>query len=86
TNIADLIPMTPNEALLLAMLQEANIANTVLKEGLIQSQAVHILHEMYCATLCGQLAHHQEKNKNGQNKGKVLGDGLPCLLSGDTFF
>jgi hypothetical protein len=83
--IADLIPTTRNEVRLLAALREAEMANTMLKERLIHSQAANILNEMYCAKLRGQLADQQEKKKNGQRR-KVLGDSLPCLLSGDAFY
>ncbi|KAG6374888.1 hypothetical protein JVT61DRAFT_3617 [Boletus reticuloceps] len=86
SNLMPTVTRTPNEELLLTALQEAEAANAVLKERLIHSQAANILNEMYCAKLRGQLAHQEEKKKTGQKKGKILGDGLPRLLSGDAFF
>jgi len=44
------------------------------------------LNELYCAKLRSQLAHNESKKRSGKNRGKVLGDGLPRLLSGDEFY
>ncbi|KAF8546349.1 hypothetical protein OG21DRAFT_1427200 [Imleria badia] len=85
TITSDLIPTTLNEALLLTAFRKAETANVILKEWLIHSQTANILNEMYYAKLQGQLA-HQHKKKKGQKEGKVLGDGLPHLLSGDVFY
>ncbi|KAF9237892.1 hypothetical protein BU15DRAFT_48263 [Melanogaster broomeanus] len=84
--IANIKVKTANEVMLLAALHEARAANAALKQRLIALQAANILNEMYCSKLRGQLAHFEEKKKKGGKMGKVLGDGLPRLLSGDEFF
>lgn len=77
---------TANEVVLLAALREAEAANTALKQRLITLQASNVLNELYCAKLRSQLAHNESKKRSGKNRGKVLGDGLPRLLSGDEFY
>jgi hypothetical protein len=46
-------------------------------------QAANILNELCCARLQKQLAC---KEKKSGGKGRLMGDGLPCLLSGDEFY
>jgi hypothetical protein len=72
--------------LLLAALHEANAREESLKLRLIDLQAANILNEAYCSRIRGQLAHKEEKGKQIKGKGKLVGDGLPCLLSGDVFY
>ncbi|KIJ63711.1 hypothetical protein HYDPIDRAFT_49718, partial [Hydnomerulius pinastri MD-312] len=84
--ITNIEPKTGNEAILLAVLHKAEAVNAALKQCLIASQAATILNEMYCSKLRGQLAHYEDKKHKGVGKGKVLGDGLPRLLSGKEFF
>ncbi|KAJ8592234.1 hypothetical protein M405DRAFT_695312, partial [Rhizopogon salebrosus TDB-379] len=67
-------------------LREAEAANAGLKQRVISLQASNILNEMYCAKIRSQLAHHESKKRAGNSGGKVLGDGLPRLLSGDEFY
>ncbi|KAG1818202.1 uncharacterized protein BJ212DRAFT_1480019 [Suillus subaureus] len=86
TAICDIHPTTVNEILLLAALHEAEAANVTLKKCDIALQASNILNEMYCAKICSQLAHQELKKQAGNNGGKILGDGLPHLLSGDEFY
>ncbi|KAG6328433.1 hypothetical protein ID866_10657 [Astraeus odoratus] len=78
-------PQMATEVLLLAALHDAEATNVALKQWLITLHASNILNEMYCAKLHSQLAQHERK-KGRKGKGKVLGDGLPWLLSGDEFY
>jgi hypothetical protein len=52
----------------------------------LQLQATNILNEAYCSRLRGQLAHQEAKKVGSKGKGKLMGSGLPCLLSGDVFY
>jgi hypothetical protein len=36
--------------------------------------------------LHGQLENYEKKKADGKGKGKLMGDGLPQLLSGDEFY
>jgi hypothetical protein len=47
-------------------------------------QAANVLNELYCARLRKQLACKEKKKSGG--KGRLTGDGLLCLLSGDEFY
>ena len=53
---------------------------------MLELQATNILNEAYCSRIHGQLAHQEAKKTKLGGKGKLMGDGLPCLLSGDMFF
>lgn len=86
TSITNIHPTTTNEVLLLAALHDAEAANAALKKRVIALQASNILNEMYCAKIRSQLAHQESKKQAGNNGGKILGDGLPRLLSGDVFY
>ncbi|KAG2368983.1 hypothetical protein BDR07DRAFT_1477616 [Suillus spraguei] len=74
TPITNIHPATANEILLLAALHKAEAANATLKKCVIALQASNILNEMYC------------KLAAGNNGGKMLGDGLPRLLSGNNIY
>lgn len=52
----------------------------------VELQAANVLNDLYCSKLRGQLAFHEKKEKKGKGKGKLMGDGLPCVLSGDVFY
>ncbi|KAG1888871.1 uncharacterized protein F5891DRAFT_966099 [Suillus fuscotomentosus] len=41
---------------------------------------------MYCSKLRSQLANQESKKRGGKDSGKILGDSLPRLLSGDEFY
>jgi hypothetical protein len=41
-----------------------------------------MVNEMYCNTLCLQLAHKQTKAEGSKGKETLVSDGLPRLLSG----
>ncbi|KIK75547.1 hypothetical protein PAXRUDRAFT_172524, partial [Paxillus rubicundulus Ve08.2h10] len=45
-----------------------------------------VLNELYCAKLHSQLVHDELRKQSGKSCGKVLGDGLTHLLSGDEFY
>ncbi|KAF9236166.1 hypothetical protein BU15DRAFT_50481 [Melanogaster broomeanus] len=79
-------PKTSNEVLLLTLLHESEAANITLKRRVIELQAANVLNEMYCNMLRGQLAKQEEKGRKGKGKGKLMGDGLPRLLSSDEFY
>ncbi|KAF8834069.1 hypothetical protein BDN67DRAFT_862052, partial [Paxillus ammoniavirescens] len=72
--------------LFLALLHESEAANMALKRRVIELQAANVLNEMYCNTLRGQLAKQEEKKQKGKGSGKLVGDSLPRLLSGDKFY
>ncbi|KAG1795027.1 uncharacterized protein HD556DRAFT_1217952, partial [Suillus plorans] len=86
TPVASIVPKTANEILLLAALRETEAANAALKQRVITLQASNILNEMYCSKLRSQLANQESKKHGGKDSGKILGDGLPRLLSGDEFY
>ncbi|TFY64070.1 hypothetical protein EVJ58_g2863 [Rhodofomes roseus] len=74
-----------NEAMLLAALPESEARAEFYKSRTMELQAANILNKAYCKTMQEQLE-FQEKKKQRRGKGKLLGDGLPVLLSGDAFF
>ncbi|KAF9238404.1 hypothetical protein BU15DRAFT_47786 [Melanogaster broomeanus] len=80
----DFNPTTTNEAYLLTLLCESDAMNISLKRCVIELQATNVLNEMYCNMLRGQLVKQEEKKQ--KRKGKLMGDGLPRLLSSDEFY
>jgi hypothetical protein len=86
---ADLLsiePKTPNEYVLLDALRDAKARTEGLKRQVLELQAATVLNEMYCNMLRGQLAHQNKKKNTPKGAGKLVGDGLPRLLSGDEFY
>jgi hypothetical protein len=75
---------TQNEITLMAALHETQKTNAKFQCYIIDLQALNILNEIYCNKLCFQLAHKEEKQD--QLKGKLIGDGLPKMLTGDKFY
>ena len=76
------------EALLMA-LQDTEAGEDALKLRIAQLQASNIPNALYCQKLCGQLAPKEKRIKekrDGKGKGKLMGDRLPCFLSGDFFY
>lgn len=53
---------------------------------MIELQAASVLNEAYCLRLQGQLVHQKEKKNADSSNGKLMEDGMLCLLSGDVFF
>ena len=80
------VPKTMAEIFLLGALRESKAHAADLKLHVLELQAANILNEAYCSRLRGQLAHKEEKQANPKGKGKLMGSGLPCLLSGDWFY
>ena len=80
-----IIPKTANELLLLTALKEAESKSHRSEIHAFELQASNILNEAYAARLKKQLAAKEEKR--GKKKTlKLVGDGLPRLLSGDEFY
>ncbi|KZP27717.1 hypothetical protein FIBSPDRAFT_669621, partial [Athelia psychrophila] len=79
-------PRTSNERLLLSVLREALAHEEALRLRVINLQASSILNEGYWERLRGQLAFQKDKKAGRKKKGKLMGDGLPVLLTRDVFF
>ena len=78
-------PTTSNKLLLLAALREAENRNVHAEVHAFELQASNILNEAYTERLWKALEAKEEKR--GKKKGiKLVGDGLPKLLSGDEFY
>lgn len=72
--------------MLLASLRELDAENKSLKCCVVELQASNILNKTYCNKLRFQLAGKEAKESNkGKGMGKLMGDGLPRMLSGDEF-
>ena len=78
-------PTTDVEICLLAALRESEDQVLALKQRVINLQASNILNKIYCNKLRFQLA-YQERKKDSTVRGKLVGDGMPRLLSGDDFY
>jgi hypothetical protein len=66
-------------------LQEAYEREDYYKGALYGMQSTAVLQEMYCKTLSSQLAAQEEK-KVVRKREKLVGDGLPRLLTRDEFY
>ncbi|EDQ98733.1 uncharacterized protein LACBIDRAFT_296797 [Laccaria bicolor S238N-H82] len=78
-------PTTSNELLLLAALCEAESRNAHAEIHAFELQASNILNEAYTERLRKALEAREEKR--GKKKGiKLVGNGLPKLLSGNNFY
>lgn len=78
-------PTTSNELLLLTALREAESRNIRSEMHAFELQASNILNEAYTERLRKALETKEEKQ--GKKTGiKLVGDGLPKLLSGDDFY
>jgi hypothetical protein len=80
-----IVPTTENELLLLAALRESRSQNIRTEVHAFELQASNILNEAYADRLCAKLAAQEEKRKKKKST-KLVGDGLPRLLSGDEFY
>ncbi|KAI5987137.1 hypothetical protein EDC04DRAFT_2913094 [Pisolithus marmoratus] len=57
------------------------------KASTVEMQSVLVLQTMHCNRIMSQLAAHEEKEKEKKKrKGKLMGDGLPRLLTGEAFY
>jgi hypothetical protein len=85
-DLLDVLPKTYNERRLQTALENAEQRAEKWKTRFAHAQASNVLNEMYCTKLQFQLQHAEEKKAKGKGKGKLVGDGLPLLLSGDEFY
>ncbi|KIM74511.1 hypothetical protein PILCRDRAFT_14402 [Piloderma croceum F 1598] len=77
---------TANKNLLLNTLcAKEQLAKTIQRQ-VLELQVANVLNEMYCRMLQGQLAHYEKKKNIPKGMGKLVGNGLPRLLSGDEFY
>ena len=65
-------------------LHEAEVCDTYFKGVIAGLHGAVLLQGCYCDTLQSQLATQEEKRK-GKKKGKLVGDGLPWLLTDPDF-
>ena len=80
-------PCTSRERDILAALQLSEAREAALRHCLAEAQASNVINELYCTRLHCQLAYHKKKKENAnKGKGRLLGDGQPCFLSGDNFW
>ncbi|KAF9027322.1 hypothetical protein BDZ89DRAFT_935987, partial [Hymenopellis radicata] len=89
TPFADALAITPstaNELRLLTALRESEAEKQYLRQRTTELQAANILNEVYCKTLRERLAFQETKKQKGKGKGRLVGDGLPVLLTGDEFY
>ena len=86
---ADLLKAVPKMKLE-KLLHEALIAKSAeadfFRGQTIQLQAIMVLQRLYCARVHHQLQAREVKTKGGKAKGRLHGDGLPCILTNDEFF
>ncbi|KAJ3792448.1 hypothetical protein GGU11DRAFT_732992 [Lentinula aff. detonsa] len=86
SNTLGITPETTTEIQLLAALHESEFEVEYYRQRTLELQAANILNEAYCKALREQLAFREQK-KDGKGKGKrLMGDGLPVLLSSDEFY
>lgn len=74
-----------NEILLMASLQEAQKTTKNLQHQVIDLQASNILNKLYCNKLRFQLAYKEEKKGKDSERGKLISDGLPKMLTSNEF-
>ncbi|KAG1724214.1 uncharacterized protein EDB91DRAFT_1062943, partial [Suillus paluster] len=75
---------TNTEHKLQAALQESERREEESKRQMIGLQAASVLQIRYCDKMRGQLA--AQEDKAGRKKStRLVGDGLPCMLTGDVF-
>jgi hypothetical protein len=79
-------PSTSNELLLLAALRESESRNVRTEIHAFELQASNILNEAYVERLRKALETKEEKKNKKRKVTKLVGDGLPRLLTGDKFY
>lgn len=82
--LLELEPLTEMERHLQAALHEANKWNSVQRKQMVAMQSALVLNGVYCNLVRGQLA-AQEESRKKKAKGRLVGDGLPRLLSSREF-
>ncbi|KAH7917347.1 hypothetical protein BV22DRAFT_1135484 [Leucogyrophana mollusca] len=83
-NLLEREPTTEAERQLQDALRELEWCEENAKRKMIGMQAAAVLQTKYCNRVQSQLA-TQEKKKTKKNGTKLVGDGLPHLLTGDIF-
>ncbi|KAJ7270586.1 hypothetical protein B0H12DRAFT_994743, partial [Mycena haematopus] len=68
-----------------AALRESQLRNTTQKRQMIAMQSVMVLNGAYVDVVRGQLAAQEKKKGRGNKKGRLVGDGLPRLLTSREF-
>jgi len=79
------MPMTVREHDLQEALREVSTANSSHKTQIITMQSSLVLNGAYVDSVRGQLEAQEEAKKNKQKKGRLVGDGLPRLLTSRSF-
>ncbi|KAF7347280.1 HTH CENPB-type domain-containing protein [Mycena venus] len=78
-------PSTALERELQAALKKAHEKNTSQKRQMIAIQSALVLNGAYVDVVRGQLAAQEKKKGRGNKKGRLVGDGLPRLLTARDF-
>ena len=78
-------PQNDREQLLFTIIQEVELENKLLRRQVMELQAANILNEAYCKTLWEQLAFKDKGKEKKESGGRLMGDGLPVLLTDDFF-
>ncbi|EIN03599.1 hypothetical protein PUNSTDRAFT_77752 [Punctularia strigosozonata HHB-11173 SS5] len=85
---ADLLtksPETEREALLQHALHKSEVNAAYLKGQLLGQQAGMVLQSLYCERVRRQLATQEKKEDKAGKKKRIMGDGMPKLLTSDEF-
>ncbi|KAF7313059.1 HTH CENPB-type domain-containing protein [Mycena kentingensis (nom. inval.)] len=85
-SVLSLRPATPAEADMQAIIRELLEDRNELKSQLVSMQAGLVLNGSYCDVLRGQLvAYEERKKRKGEKNGRLVGDGMPRLLTSAEF-
>ncbi|KAF9005350.1 hypothetical protein BDZ89DRAFT_966568 [Hymenopellis radicata] len=81
-------PETERERVFAEAMLQVEAENLALRRRMMELQASNILNEAYCTVLREQLAFKtgKAKKKKEEISGRLMGDGLPVLLTGDFFY
>ncbi|KZP13128.1 hypothetical protein FIBSPDRAFT_687441, partial [Athelia psychrophila] len=79
-------PKTAREKQLFAALLDSEVRAQAQYSRVLELQAAAVLNQMYCDLLRKQLAHKEEEKGKGKGKGRLVGDGMPRLLTSDKFY
>jgi hypothetical protein len=78
-------PSTALERELQAALKQAQEKNKQQKRQLVAMQSALVLNGTYVDVVRGQLEAQEQKKRRGNKKGRLVGDGLPRLLTSRDF-
>jgi hypothetical protein len=81
-----LIPETEKECVLIAALQNSHARECSQHNVTVADNARLVMQELYCERVRGQLFSAEAKKKQRNGKARLMGDGLPVLLTGDGFY